>query len=93
MKKNDDTFNFILKEMGIEISPLLQSAIANPQKLQALSNADLEKVVKEFAPICKKYNHILDGPIELRPVNTFKLFLLCRLNNKPHLQKILEENV
>ena len=90
MKKIDETFKFIYKEMGIEISPFLQSVIANPQKIQTFRNTDLEKIVREFAPICKKYNHILDGPIELRPVNTLKLYLLCRLSNKPHLQKMFE---
>ena len=54
MKKNDRTvFNFILKEVGIEITPLLDSLIANPQKLSTLNNMALEQIVKEFAPIYK----------------------------------------
>ncbi len=91
MKKNDRTvFNFILKEVGIEITPLLESLIANPQKLSTLNNVALERVVKEFAPIYKKYRHYLDGPHELSLISNFEMSLMWRLNNKPELQKILD---
>ena len=91
MKKNDRTvFNFILKEVGIEITPLLESLIANPQKLSTLNNMALEQIVKEFAPIYKKYRHYLDGPHELSLISNFEMSLMWRLNNKPELQKILD---
>ena len=92
MKKKDNAvFNFILKETGIKISPFLQSLISNPRKIESLNNITLEEVVKEFAPIYKKYKHTLDGPNELSEIAIFEVFLMCRLNNKPNLQKILDE--
>ncbi len=90
-KKDKTTFNFILSEIGIEISPVLESLIAKPQKIELLNNMALEQVVKEFAPIHKKYKYTLDGPSELRPITIFEVYLMCRLTNKPHLQKILDE--
>ena len=77
MKKNDrKIFNFILREVGIEITPFLESLIANPQKLSTLNNIALEQVVKEFAPVYKQYKHFLDGPHELTLSLVLK-YLLC----------------
>lgn len=91
MKKNDrKIFNFIFREVGIEITPFLESLIANPQKLSTLNNIALEQVVKEFAPVYQKYKHFLDGPHELTLISSFEISLMWRLNNKPELRKILD---
>jgi hypothetical protein len=91
MKKKDrKIFDFILREVGIEITPFLESLIANPQKLSTLNNMALEQVVKEFAPVYKKYKHFLDGPHELTLISSFEISLMWRLNNKPELRKILD---
>ena len=92
MKKKDNAvFNFILKETGIKISPFLQSLISNPRKIETLNNIALKQVVEEFAPICKKYKHVLDGSKELSQILEFKFLLIYRLHNKPDLLKILDE--
>ena len=90
--KNKHTviFEFISEETGIKISPFLESVILKPQKITLLNNIDLEKIVKEFAPISKKYKHTLDGPSELRTIHIFEMYLMCRICNKLHLQKLLE---
>ena len=92
MKKKDNAvFDFILKETGIKISPFLQSLILNPRKIGTLNNIALKQVVEEFAPIYKKYKHVLDGSKELSQILEFKFFLIYRLLNKPDLQKKLDE--
>lgn len=68
---------------------MLESLIKNPQKVEMLNNSDLEKVVKEFAPIYQKYRYVLDGSEEISKINIFAVYLLCRLTNKPQLEKIL----
>jgi hypothetical protein len=91
MKKKDrKIFDFILREVGIEITPFLESLIANPQKLSTLNNMALEQVVKEFAPVYQKYKHFFDGPHELTLISSFEISLMWRLNNKPELRKILD---
>lgn len=92
MKKKDNAVsNYILKDIGIKISPFLQSLISNPSKITTLNNIALEEVVKEFAPIYKKCKYTLDGPNELTKIVIFEVFLMRRLNNKPDLQKMLDE--
>lgn len=59
-KKNNSIFNFVLNNDGIEISPMLESLIENPGKVETLNNVTLEQVVKEFAPIYQKYRYVLD---------------------------------
>lgn len=54
MKKKDKAiFIFILKEVGIKISPMLEAMIKAPNKLATLNHLVLEQVVKEFAPVYK----------------------------------------
>ena len=88
MKNKDKTiYNFILKELGLEISPLLENAIMNPTKVETINNNALEQIVNEIAPIYKKYRFVLDGPQELSKICTFMIFLDFRLNNQPKLRR------
>ena len=91
MKKKDKTIRkFLLNETGIEISPFLEHLILTPAKTERINNADLVKIVKEYAPIYQKHRGVLDGPQEMQRISIFEIFLICRLTNKPELQKILE---
>lgn len=92
MKNKDSTIvDFILREVGIKISPTLHSMIKNPQKLETLNFATLEHIVKEYAPIHKKFKHVLDGSDEMQTLSVFTLRLMCKLNNKPELQIIFDK--
>ena len=91
LKKKDKTiYNYILKEAGIEISPVLEHLILNPTKISALNNIALEQIVNEYAPIYQKYRYVIDGPRELNRIAVFEMFLLGRLTNKIELQKVLD---
>lgn len=70
---------------------MLESLIKNPKRLETLNNIALEQVVKEFAPIYRKYKYTLDAPHKLEKIRIFALFLCNRLNNKPELNKILND--
>ena len=69
---------------------MLENLILNPQKLQGVNNADLERIVKEYASIYQKRRIVLDGEKEWSQIATFELFLFCRLTNKSELRKIFE---
>lgn len=87
--KNKTIFNFVLNNDGIAISPMLESLIENPGKVETLNNVTLEQAVKEFAPIYQKYRYVLDGSEEILKINIFTIHPMCRLTNKPQLEKIL----
>ncbi len=91
MKKESlETFNYIKKECGIEVSPMLYKFIMNPDKLNGLNYAHLKKIVKEYAPIYQHFCYRLDGPREGRIVTTFSFYLSSRVDNKPELKEILK---
>ena len=92
-KKDKMIYNYILKEVGIEISPVLEHLILNPTKIETLNNIALEKIVNEFAPIYQKYRYVIDGPRELNRIAVFEMFLLGRLTNKIELQKVLDGDI
>lgn len=92
IKKKDKTIhNYIQKEIGIEISPFLEYLLKNPFKVEHLRCTDLEKVVKEYAPIHRWIGHRLDGPREMYPILNFELSLLLKTYNKPEIKKMLED--
>ena len=94
MKNKDKSiYNFILREVQLEISPMLESLIYNPRKLESLNRAALEKIVREFAPIYKKWYCVLDGSNELAQILNFQYSLIWKLDNKPELREYLEEFV
>lgn len=89
--KNCAIADFILREVGIKISPTLNSMIMNPQKLNALNSATLEKIVTEYAPVYKKFKCVLDGSDEIQTLSIFSLSLMLRLTNKPELLEIINK--
>ena len=88
--KTNSISDFIFNETGIRISTHLQSLIEHPEKLNKVRYSDLEKIVREFAPIYKKYRLVLDKPTQWYPIIFFGIGLMLKLKNKPELQKILE---
>ncbi len=91
-QKNLQIKKFIADETGIQISEYLSTLICNPHRLVNANNADLEKIVKEFAPIYQRFRGTLDGSGELQEIMLFSLNLQCRIGNKSALLQLLTRN-
>ena len=83
-------YNFMLEQYGFKISPMLEHLILNPLKLQGVNNADLERIVKEYASIYQKRRIVLDGEKEWQQIAIFELVLFYKQTNKSELRKIFE---
>ena len=78
--------DYIQKETGISVTQQLLAFIMNPQKLNNLNNKALKEIVIEYAPIYQRFRFMLDGPNWLA---SFNVSLICRIANKPELEKLL----
>ncbi len=91
MKKRDNiTRNFIKKELGIDISDLLENRIQNPSKVETDNYDVVKELAIEFLPIYNRYRYTLDGPFELHKIIWFGELLTSKIRNKPELLELYE---
>ena len=80
---------YIKEQTGFACSEILASFILHPRRLFGLNNKALKSIVEEYAPICKAFGFVLDGPREMEQIAMFEMTLSVRTSNKPDLQELL----
>ena len=91
--KDNNIYEFIKKETGIEISLLLRNRIISPTKLNTDNNEVIARLAVEFLPIYKHFQFSLDGASELNSIMSFAMLFLHRIDNKPELLKLYKDNI